>query len=387
MKIGILTHYYKSTNYGGNLQAYALCTVLNKLGHHAEQITYDRSFDIKSSVSLGKKIRRFIYKIIVTIKKLPLFLLNLSVKSKINQRRKSVLNFNKSIPHTTVYNAKNISSATKKFDVFITGSDQVWHPSAVCDAYLLNFTNSSQNVKFSYAASISKPELDKSTIEQYCKSLSDFRAISVRETQAINILQPYVTQRIECVLDPTLLLSREDWEKIASNKFTGNNYIFCYFLGDTQTDRELANEFARKHDLPILTIPYLSDSYRKCDVNFGDILLSNVSVEDFIGLIKNAAYIFTDSFHATVFSLIFNKEFFVFDRIIGQSLGSRIRELTNLFHVSERFCNSKEKLNSDYIAAVAPIDYSKPTPEFDSALKKSFDFLLCNLSSEERKEK
>lgn len=379
LKIGIITHYLNSTNYGGNLQAYALCSYLKKQGFDAVQISYDRSLDNPAPKSLIKRTKKYLRRLQQKIKKLPSGIKTAGIRSGLNQRNEAVLAFNRSIPHTKVYTAETIASSNDEFDVFITGSDQVWNPLAVCSAYLLDFVNPEKACKMSYAASISVNELPEKFTERYKNSLKDYTAISVREMQAAELLGPHTVQEIEWVLDPTLLLGAEDWKSIASDRFKDDSYIFCYFLGDSDEQRKIAEEYAQKHNLKICTIPYLNGEYRECDKKFGDERLFDISPEDFIGLIAGSECIFTDSFHACVFSLVFKKQFFVFDRIIRQSLGSRIKDLTDLFEVGERFCNTSDKLSLEYIESLRDIDYSQPFPKYEKMKEKSEAYLLNNL--------
>lgn len=379
LKIGIITHYLNSTNYGGNLQAYALCSYLNNQGFDAVQISYDRSLDNPAPKSPIKRTKSFLRKLHQKAKNLPSEIKTAAIRSNLNQREEAVLTFNRSIPHTKIYTAKTIASSIDEFDVFITGSDQVWNPLAVCSAYLLDFVNAEKACKMSYAASISVNELPEKFGERYENSLKDYSAISVREKRAIELLRPITEQKIEWVLDPTLLLDEDDWKSIASNRFKGDSYIFCYFLGDSDEQRKIAEEYAKKHNLKIYTIPYLNGVFKECDKNFGNKKLFDISPEDFISLIANSECVFTDSFHAVVFSLIFKKQFFVFDRIIKQSLGSRIKDLTDLFKAEEYFCNTPDKFSLEYIESLGSIDYSKPFPKYDEMKRKSEAYLLDNL--------
>lgn len=379
LKIGIITHYLNSTNYGGNLQAYALCAYLNKQGYEAKQISYNRALDTPRPKSLISRAKRFLRKTQQNIVKLPLNIKTAYIRSELSQRENAVLAFNRSIPHTDIFTAETIASIVDKFDVFITGSDQVWNPLAVCSAYLLDFVNSDKACKMSYAASISVPELSEEVTERYKNSLKDYSAISVREKQAVELIQPHAEQRVEWVLDPTLLLDSEDWKSIASERFKDYSYIFCYFLGDSSEQRKIAEEYAKKHNLEIYTIPYLNGEFRKCDKSFGNRKLFDISPEDFIGLISNAKYVFTDSFHAVVFSLIFKKQFVVFDRIIKQSLGSRIKDLTDMFDVGERFCDTSDKFSLDYVEALNDINYSQAFLKYKKMKENSAVYLTNNL--------
>ena len=370
MKIGIITHYYNSENYGGNLQAYALCRAIKSLGHNAEQICYNRL----AKESLKVKLARAYYSVLEKI----------DFRNAMNKiRKKSILQFNQAfIPHSDiVYDSANIKKSIDKYDAFITGSDQVWHPDAICDAYLLSFVPSTK-IKLSYAASIAKDSLTEEQKKRFEKALYDFRAVSVREEKAIDLLNDISPKDVELTLDPTLLLSKEQWLEIADNYYENKiegDYLFCYFLGSNENQRKLAMEYAKKHNLKIVNLPHLLGKYRKCDKDFGDYQLYDVTPNMLISLIKNAECIFTDSFHATVFSLLLEKEHFVFERNASSTMNSRIYNLISIFDTNDRFCDSKEKETISYIDKCARIDYSKQFVKFNELKNKSIHFLKMNL--------
>ena len=132
MKVGIVTHYYKSENYGGNLQAYALCKVVEGLGHEVEQISLNRIKDKGIAFFLKRVIRKVLKFDIRNI-------------SNFRKRKKAFLKFNlEKIPHSKEYSERTINQSADCYDAFITGSDQVWHPYAVCEAYLLTFVPKSK---------------------------------------------------------------------------------------------------------------------------------------------------------------------------------------------------------------------------------------------------
>lgn len=377
MKIGIITHYYKSINYGGNLQAYALCVYLNNLGLDAEQISY-----IREKNSVWKK-KSFLRKIAVSIYHAVLKLRSfkhLKAWLSIEKRKRRVLEFNLNrIPHSkTIYTQKTIHQANTDYQIFITGSDQVWHPQAVCHAYLLDFVSDGHK-KISYAASLSVDELTEKQKAVYQYSLKTYHAISVREEMSVSLLQPIMEQSVKWVLDPTLLLSKEEWDVVCAQRIIGDDYIFCYFLGDGLEQREIAKKFAERKKIKIVTLPYLNGKYRTCDHEFGDEKLFAVGPEEFLSLIRYAKYVFTDSFHASVFSLIYMKEFFTFERTAKQRMGSRLDTLFTLFDCKSHFCDTKDKANLQYIMNLPAIDYTKKLPKFEEMKEKSINFLKENL--------
>lgn len=371
MKIGIITHYYKSENYGGNLQAFALCEFLKKNGYDAEQISLKR--DIHFIIHIKQQINRI--RSFQAIKVLP----------NIIKRKRALGNFNQNkIPHSKVFTEQTIKKCVLKYDVYIVGSDQVWHPNAVCDAYLLDFVPETKT-KFSYAASLAVETLDSAVLKRYKNSLNDYAAISVREENAVSIIQPITKLKVKCTLDPALLLTQDDWNVICTEQKFQEEYIFCYFLGEQKQQRAVTEQFAKQTHLKVVTLPHILGFFRKCDQDFGDIGLYDISPADFVSLIKYSRYVFTDSFHAVVFSLIYKKEFFVFQRDSCKTMGSRIYSLLDLFEAGNHFCDTEKKENIDYINSLSPINYNREFVKFETAKKDSAEYLIGNLRNAEER--
>lgn len=385
VKIGIVTHYYNSTNFGGNLQAYALCKFLNETFSfaEAEQIAYD----IRKNPPKPRGVTNItVSKVLKKIRNILQNKLYAKTRAKENRaiqtRKKAVLAFNRqAIPHSeTVYDADTVAQCAARYDVFITGSDQVWHPSAVCPAYLLQFVSGAQKPKISYAASVAKTELSEEEKAVLKNALADYSAVSVREEDAVGLLSDLSPVEPVWTLDPTLLLAKAQWEAVAAEKRTDGAYIFCYFLGDDKRQRTLAEAFAKEKGLKIVTLPFLQGKYRKCDAGFGDETLFDVSVPDFLSLIQHADYVLTDSFHAAVFSLLFEKEYFVFERSGAKGAGSRIYSLLSLFDMTPRFCDTSEKTQLSYLIKQPPLCYSGRFEKFDDRKNLSVHFLETALS-------
>ena len=366
MKIGIVTHYYKSENYGGNLQAYALCRFLQKNGYCVEQISVDiryKSFfyRIKEVLSRFKNIKTF------------------TVLFDLKKRSKAIIRFNQEkIPHSKRYSMKNIEKCVDEYDAFITGSDQVWHPDVINKAFLLDFVPSRRK-KIAYAASIAVNEIPDERKSKYKESLQSYDAISVREEKGIEILKSLTDEKVVCTLDPTLLLTKQDWDEVCDERIINDKYIFCYFLGESKEHRDLAKEYAKRQGVKVVTLPHLLGRYRESDDKFGDFRLYDVSPSGFLSLIKYAETVFTDSFHATVFSIIYKKDFFVLERKMSVSMGSRLQTLTSLFGMEERFCDSDDKVEIDYILRLSALDYEQNFEKYRDAVKRSRDFLIGSL--------
>lgn len=384
--VGVVSLFYNSTNYGGVLQSYALVDILNSLGVNAYQICYQR-VNIASKGRFLKifnpvKLCRFVKGKICNIKNRR----NLEIVNNVATKRVKPFSLfvNANVPKTDKsYNQNTIKETLSDTDIFITGSDQVWNVNYYDEIYRLDFVPQTK-YKFSYAAGVSSGELTKKQRNIFQKSLSTYDSISVREREAVNVLQPLTDKKVEWVLDPTLLLSREKWDNVCANRKIDEAYIFCYFLGSLSIDNNKIIEFAHKRGLKVVMMPYLTGT--GCDdSDFGDYKIYDAAPQDFISLIKYAEYVFTDSFHATVFSHIYKKNFFVFNRAGLKSMNDRIYSLTSLFDTQDRFCDTKERESLEYIESLPPIDYNRPFLKFEEMKEKSIDFLKENLKKAEEK--
>lgn len=390
-KIGILTHYYNNHNYGGCLQAFALVEQLQKMGYSAEQICYIAS----DNISVSQKIRRSLKSDgFFGLLKIIFILLTGRIKAIISKqnpenkniiiRSKAMSDFrNFSIPHSqTVYYANTISKC-KDYDTYICGSDQVWrfHNSRVDAGYWLTFA-ADEAKRISYAASVSMKEIPKKHHAEIKQTLLKYRAISVREEEAKEQIEEIVAgeKLVERVLDPTLLMTGDEWNAYcAENPYEKESYIFAYLLGDKKEDRRYIKDFAERNQLKIITIPYLLGKYRSCDKKFGDIQLFDVNPALFLSLIRDAKYVMTDSFHGTVFSCLFHREFYLFKRSTDndvKSMNSRIYSLLSLFDCEDRIISpfddqkeSRKDINFEKIEEVLQKEREKSKNFLYEALK------------------
>ena len=387
--IAIISLYYNNFNYGGQLQAYALQTFVEQLSPqvYAEQLCFDVVASNKSSRHISQLLRkysnpiRFIKKSLSIIKRICVKIIYGKTLDRVFENRNASF---KSFSQTTirhsdrVFTQNNICETVDQYDAFITGSDQVWNTEWYTPVFFLDFVPSDK-IKFSYAASISKDRLTDAEKELFKKSLADYKAVSVREENAVEMLRDLSPVEVELVLDPTLLLSREDWDKVCDERVIQEDYIFCYFLGENKAERKLTQAFAKRQGIKIVSIP-LTGAKIYSDLKFGDFVLPAASPEQFISLIKYAKYVFTDSFHAVVFSYLYEKQFFVFNRDAKGTMNSRIKSITKLLHMEDRFCGSRQRETIEYISALQDIDYKIENPDFEALKDKSIAFLKRNLT-------
>lgn len=382
-KIGILTHYYNNNNYGGCLQAYALQNAIAKLGYKVELISYDfRNNIIKEKVSILSKIKRSPSTVVSILKKLLYRILYKnfikSIKEGLNIRNNTFQQFRNRILHSDkISTHKELSTLQQNYDIFITGSDQVWNLQWYVSAFFLDFVPNGKK-KISYAASISMSSLTEKQKDIFRNSLKDFNAVSVRESSDVELIKGLSPVPVVCTLDPTLLLNQTDWDEVCDVRIIQEKYVFCYFLGDNVKERQLAVKWAKAKKLKIVTIPMISN-YKVINNNFGNYQLYDVTPEKFLSLIKYAECVFTDSFHAVVFSHIYQKEFFVFNRNKKAKMSTRIYNITRIFEVKERFCDCPEKETMSYIESLPAIDYSKNLIELEKLKNFSKEYLINSI--------
>ncbi len=373
-KIGILTFFYNSINYGAVLQAYALCKFLNNNGYDAEQISY-KSKAIKQPESFWHKFRRKGFLSILTrFVNIVFCKINSEKISKFKKQKAEAFKkfANQLTPHTDkVFTNDIINETIDSYDVFITGSDQVWN--GYNPVYYLDFVPDTKQ-KISYAPSISRKMLSDTEKQIFKKSLASFDGISVREKDAVELLNGLTETPVELVADPTLLLSAEDWESIAEERKIEGDYIFCYFLGDNIKSKKIVKKFAREKGLKTVFIQLTYNVSSVFDHRYGDIILNDVSPQQFLYLIKNAKYVFTDSFHAMVFSFLFKKQFFIFKRNSRNEMSSRITNIATYFKAEHRVCFDRESL--DYINNCSQVDYEQEFNEFEDLKSYSMNYLL-----------
>lgn len=414
-RVGIVTHYYKSNNYGGNLQAFALTQFINNIeGFKAEQICFSfinreeplnnkkiKKSSIRYSENKGSLFHKFIFFFAhpnLSIRKLKRIakknysklkiknrcgrLVNKFYYQQFEKRNNAILHFNQEIiPHSyAVYSENTISNSNTCYDIFITGSDQVW--SGCSNAFMLGFVEDKK--KISYAASIARKEITKDHSDFMKMKLHDYYAISVRDETDKKIVSQITEKSIEIVLDPVFLLNRDEWDKIATSKGKQiRDYVFCYFLGDCSNYKKIVSRFAKNKRLKVINIPHFVDNENKViknDVFFGDIKAYDVSPADFVSLIRESQYVFTDSFHALVFSIIFHKEFFAFDRVSKYGImNSRIINLLEKFDLLERYYCEKNSKSLSFFLESNQIDYDQCEETLKFEKNKSVQFLLNNL--------
>lgn len=360
MKIGILT-FHRAHNFGAVLQAFALQQKLKEYDYHVEIIDYSPNYITKpyNFISL-KAIKANNFKI--NILNFSYFLL--FAKSYFKRRKK----FNEFIKTNLTLSNNVVSTIPKNYDAYIFGSDQIWNPNISNGFDRIFFGNFETNLdakKIVYATSIGNYKIKNEDFDYLNNALKNFDYISVREKEIISYFQPLTDKKIETVLDPTLLFDSQFWSKTIVIPQVKEKYILVYQVRINDQFNKLAYEVARELKYKIIEIPaWFRFSY------FNNDYISS-SPDEFLGLIKNAEYVITSSFHGTVFSVIFNKPFF----FINLNDGSEERSINLL----ESLGLSNRIISKNSIIDFDDINYDLVNEKISRLRKKSIEFLINSL--------
>lgn len=378
-KIGCVIAYTEGhNNYGTSLQGYAMLKKIQQLGYEVEVIHYVKQLSTIQKIKfVANAIRAGEWKSIVarltakrTLKKYPQYAAGIAKRTKAVNAYKA----KKLLPlfHTYVgYDA--LHKGSLNYDAVVVGSDQVWTPMSLPNKFFnLLFVDDSVH-KIAYASSFGVSEIPSFQRKETGLYLDRFYRIGVREERGKEIVEELSHQKATVVADPTLLLTREEWEAEISDARPNESepYIFCYFLGTNQEARKAANKLRKQTGYKIITIRHM-DEYVPEDEQFGDEAPYNVDPNDFVKYISRAAYVCTDSFHCTVFSILFHRQFMTFYRFAeGSKTGrnSRINSLFDLFELQERL------YKGDINKITNPIDYNSVDKKLSELRKESISFL------------
>lgn len=293
-KIGIVT--IQDYNIGNRLQNYALQEVLKSMGYYPE--TLQRG---KNDSNITRKVKHI-------------------AKSILRTNDYKFGKFNLSINWSKYgFEVNNNESINSEYDVFIAGSDQIWNPNfPQTDKYtFLDFTV--KNKSISYAASFGVDKIPDKYRKEYSKYLRNIAYISVREKNAIDIVEDIAGCKAKLVLDPTLLLNRCEWDRIKTKVTIKEKFVLRYMLGEITP----ANDEAIKELFGNIRIIEVKDLLK----GKGGI----IGPSEFLSLVEQAELICTDSYHACIFSTIYQKPFIVFERQDQeQKMSSRIDTLCDL---------------------------------------------------------
>jgi len=320
MKIAIVTITNSSLNYGNRLQNLALKYILEENGFEVETL-----LNTKGCI---------IYKIQYYFKQMIKFMIGRGCRQWLRQLEfkkfeKQYLNYTKPIKHN------HLDKLVSKYDYFVVGSDQVWNfrfpCNEICKKYLLlDFVD--KNRKIAFAASFGTDCIQDEDKEIFIQNLNNYKAISVREDTGANIIEGLIHKKVPVLVDPTMLLTKEEWKKVAVKpRVLPENYIVTYFLGEV--DEEQKKYIKNLSDTTKMEVVDLVDEW---NIYGTKLEYYKVRPDEFVYIITNAKLVLTDSFHGTVFSIISEIPMVVFERNKIFNISSRIDTLLKKFDLENR---------------------------------------------------
>lgn len=367
---GVIVSDLNHTNYGSCLQAYATLKTVQNFGYELSFIKYIKKRSLidwlkiapglvlSGGLELIENKIRFKYQCM----RYSNYLTNQLIRREVTNEFKK----KEFVPYFQEYKGyKALCEGSKDYSAIFVGSDQVWRPFGFYSKYWnLMFVN--ENIpKFSYSSSygVSKiPKIQKAGTKQYLERLD---MISVREKKAKDIVDSISNKKAIVVADPTMLLSCEEWLDFAAQstkELPQEPYIFCYFLGSRPEIRREAERLSKALGLKIVIMRHM-DEYVPADEEIGDYAPYDINARDFVKLLSNAAYICTDSFHGTVFSILTHRKFITFYRVNPKANNSTHSRIDNLL---EKFGLLNRKYNGNMLSIQDEINYDK----VDNIIKK-----------------
>lgn len=335
-KIGIVT-LVGYQNFGNRLQNFAVQETLKKLGYESDTLQF---------IPAKKPFPEYFYgKVKHIIKNTLIFLLPNQVCQKIFStaptretlirtmlREWKLKKFTAQRIHAERVNEtkRAMQGIDPEYMAFIVGSDQVWNPFFGCgqDSRFLSFASPAKRI--AYAASFGVRSLPAACEASYSCGLSAMESISVREDEGAQIVQKLTGRQVPVLIDPTMMLTREEWLEIArpARKKTNKPYVLLFFLGEISSER--MNHIVRKAS---------EKDFILINISTPDSIYYAIGIEEFVSYIANAEVVFTDSFHGTVFSILFNKPFVTYARSGDEhDMSSRIKTLIQKFKLNTHIC-------------------------------------------------
>ena len=336
--IGLITCYFHH-NYGSMLQAYATEMIMQQMGLPYQTIackapiTYMQEnkllYIIKKLLIADWKMRLGKMKIEREKKNNPVFAKNWEV------RNKAFEDFANSYFHVSPYckNRQELETMANNYSAFLVGSDQLWRTDSVEHGYYTLEWVPDDIRKIAYSTSIGVKEVPWFQVAKNKRFMNRFDHIALREQSACDLVYKLTGRKVQVVLDPTLLFTGEQWMSIQQKEpLTDGKYIFCYLLGNNPGQREFIKQVKAKTGYKIVALQHL-DEYIPSDEGFAD-EAPYVGPREFLNYIRNAEYIFTDSFHCSVFSILYKKNFFTFSRFAEGAKQSTNTRIDNLLHIT-----------------------------------------------------
>lgn len=375
-KIALFTWCYTAgaINYGQILQCYALQKYCKEQGYDVEVVKYRKigyAEDFRLIPSKGRDRDRYEkeYK-------------NKNYESQEREQAKRVNEFvNEYISFSRqCYSINDILEEIVDCDILLVGSDQLWNPLWIDWVYLLEFDDTSRkHISYSTSGICSDKKEYEKKIQRIAKGIERFEYVSVRETISKKILERYSDKNVFVALDPVFLLGKEEWEELIDVPIVDEPYVFAFYIGRIDPQKHLIHQVARKYGIQKIVYVKMEISdevFNDLDIMVG---IQNVGPKEFISLIRYAAAVCTDSFHAFAFSMIFHKEFYLMNRAYvhrDEASTSRWNELLESLGIGSRAANSRKEIMN-----LKEIDYESAENRLNTMIDESKSWLNNALQS------
>lgn len=373
------------SNYGAPLQGYALYRTISSLDYDVNIVRY------KSGVASNQnnKLKR----ITSTIRNNSFKNIILKVRFRLNQyffnnnlkmRNDLFLSFQNEL--MTFYNEKRITwNELEKepimADIYVCGSDQLWNPKFRGNTndrgYFLAFAPEGAKL-IAYAPSLAVPSVSEEIKKDMKQLLERFDYISVREKTGAKIISDIVGYDVPTMLDPAFLLTKHEWKEISKSIKRPEKYILCYVFGNNGINMDIIERLSNELGLEVISLAM--SAIAMADKNFSKYY--NVGPLEFVDLVDNATLVVTDSFHATVFSLIMQTPFIVFPRAAqlfeGNDMNSRINDVLEDVNLGDRIINKYDDIDFD---TLIDLDFKESSEIISEKREKSLGWLKNALDS------
>lgn len=330
-KVALITYPKIQDGKGRFLQAYALYTAICELGYDVSLINY-----MPSTFFRKPSYAKILKKILVDPKSRAAYfqagknkafaLLQKASKNESAQKYSEFIRAQMGVNLAHVVSRKELDNLKKEYDVFVCGSDQIWNPYFSCGkdpVYFLQFAPQAKRI--AYAASVGTACVDEKELARMKSWIEQIPYRSVREASTQEQLLKKAGIEVEQVMDPTFLMSRTWWLKLANELPRKKPYVLTFLFDNNPKPRKAAKEIAKKLNCEVVSIPETLE-----DLLWNAKKETGIGPQEFVSLFRNAAYVCTQSFHGTVLSLIYNKPFLVFDRSEAGQVDGLILRIENL---------------------------------------------------------
>jgi len=371
-KYGILSLniYEKDNNWGSILQSYALQELVKEMGYDVLIVDIHPSYIKKNEARYPFKknfpfhIRRLFHSFNND------FINAKTYVQRDNEFRRFITSYYQKTPNLMIDQLAN-----EHFDGFIVGSDIVWNiefTKGFNDLYFCNYPFMRKTNNIAYAPSMSDETYSKKEEAKFATLLNNFTSISVREKSKAKYVERFAKKRVDSVLDPTLLLPQNHYLKFLQENLIAKPYILVYTVPSDEALAQYVAEYAVKNGYELVRVECLDIKEKK----YKCIEKNNIGIEDWLTLIKNASIIVTNSFHACIFSIIFNKQFHAVYRNPGKT---KIHDLLSELNIDNHY----EKTSCYRFDISKEIDYSSVNKRLECLISKSKNYLSEALSKED----